>query len=213
MKGGLLVLSAPSGTGKTTVARALVEGPGPYRFSVSATTRRPRPGEVDGRDYHFVSEAEFKRMVAQDELLEWAHVHGSNYGTLVAEVDRIARAHSFAILDIDIQGAIQVRERVPDAILVFLLPPSGAALVERLAKRGTDQEAEVRARLETALDELDSAEHFDYCLVNRVLAETVDAVGRIAQAEGHRVSRLDDLGGTIGRLKREIEESARHAAL
>lgn len=213
MTGGLLVLSAPSGTGKTSVARALVAGPGPYRFSVSATTRPARGREVDGRDYHFVSEADFDTLVTEDRLLEWAHVHGNRYGTLRAEVDRIAAERSFAVLDIDVQGALQVRERVSDAVLVFLLPPTGAALVERLAKRGTDQEEEVRARLSTARAELEYAEHFDYCVVNTVLAETVDVVGRIAEAEGHRVSRTENLSGTITRLKTEIEEGARELAL
>ena len=213
MIGGLLVLTAPSGTGKTSVARALVAGPDPYRFSVSATTRPARGNEVNGRDYHFISDVEFDRLVAENQFLEWAHVHGNRYGTLVSEVDRIAAERSFAVLDIDVQGAIQVRERAPDAILVFLLPPSGAVLVERLAGRGTDQEAEVRARLSTAQSELEFAEHFDYCVVNMELAETVDVVGRIVEAEGHRVGRLEDLGATIARLKTEIEEGAQALAL
>ena len=207
------MIAAPSGTGKTTVAQALVKGPGPYRFSVSATTREARGTEVDGRHYHFVSEAELDGLVAESQLLEWANVHGSRYGTLVSEVDRIVEAHSFAVLDIDVQGAMQVRERVPGAILVFLLPPSGAELVRRLGQRGTDHEDEVRARLATALGELEYAEHFDYCVVNTELAQTVDVVDRIAESEGYRVSRIAGLGATITRLKTEIEEGARELTL
>ncbi len=211
MTGGILVLSAPSGTGKTSVARTLVEGPG-FEFSVSATTRAPRGGEVDGREYHFVTEPEFDRLVADGALLEWAVVHGRRYGTLASEVDRIVARRSFALLDIDVQGALQVRERAPDAVLVFLLPPSGAELAARLSGRGTDGDDEIRRRLRNALEELDRAEQFDYSVVNRDLSESVELVRLIASAEGRRIERDAGFADTIARLKSEIEDVARRAA-
>ena len=213
MTGGILVLAAPSGTGKTTVARALVEGSERFRFSVSATTRPPRGDEVDGREYHFVDDAAFDALVEEGRLLEWAHVHGRRYGTPVAEVDRIVEAHSFAVLDIDVQGALQVRERAPGAVLVFLLPPSGSELVSRLTRRGTDRREEVGRRLVTAAEELDRAEQFDYCVVNREVADTVATVTAIAEAESRRSHRIAGLSETIEGLKREIAEAAARAGL
>lgn len=212
MKGGLLVLAAPSGTGKTTVARALVEGPGQFQFSVSATTRPARGQEVDGVDYHFVSDPEFDRLVADDELLEWANVHGRRYGTLRSEVDRIARELSFAVLDIDVQGALQVKERAPSAVLVFLLPPSGTELVARLTRRGTDDEAEVKRRLAAAIEELGYAEQFDYSVVNTSVPDTVATVRRIVESETHRVERTERFVRQLRDLKAEIEEAAQRAA-
>ncbi len=212
MSGGILVLSAPSGTGKTSVARALVRESPAFEFSVSATTRSPRGEEVHGVDYHFVTDDEFDRLVGERALLEWASVHGRRYGSLVSEVDRIVSSGSFAVLDIDVQGALQVRERAPEALLVFLLPPSGAELAARLRGRGTDQADQIRRRLETALEELDRAEQFDYSVVNRDLSESVEAVRRIAEADGRSIRRDARFADTIARLKSEIEDVARRAA-
>ena len=211
----VLVLAAPSGTGKTTVARSLVAGdPERFRFSTSATTRSPRGGERHGVDYHFVDIATFETMIEEEELVEWAHVHCNLYGTPWSEVDPGAPTAegdvrtATTVLDIDVQGALQVRERLEGAILVFLLPPSGQILVERLRKRGTDDGDTIERRLHGALGELDQVEHFDFVVVNDRLEDTVATVTAIAAAEAVRVRDVDEVVELARALKREIEEAA-----
>jgi guanylate kinase len=161
-----VVLAAPSGTGKTTVAHRLVEGSNDFVFSVSATTRPPREGERDGVDYHFVDRAGFESMVEAGELVEWAEVHGRLYGTPRAEIEVAAGRGVHVVLDIDVQGALQIRDALPEAKLIFVLPPSVEALVKRLRGRGTEEEGEVARRLRSALDELSVAPDFDHLIVN-----------------------------------------------
>jgi guanylate kinase len=164
--GKLLVLSAPSGTGKTTIARALIAHDPRVRFSVSYTTRPPRGAERDGQDYFFVSEAHFERMIAADAFLEHARVFDHCYGTGRAHVEQLRAAGESVILDIDWQGARQVRERVADAITVFVFPPSLAELERRLRGRGTDSDAVIGRRMRAARAEMSHWPEFEYLLIN-----------------------------------------------
>lgn len=180
---GPIVLAAPSGTGKTTLARRLVERSERYRFSISATTRPPRGTERDGIDYHFVDRDTFLGMVERGELAEWAEVHGRLYGTPRASLEAAASRGTHVVLDIDVQGARQVRASVPEAKLVFVLPPSIEALVDRLEGRGTEASEDVHRRLRSALDELDAAQEFEYLVVNDDLERCLDEIEEIARGE------------------------------
>lgn len=176
-QGLLLVLSGPSGVGKGTVRALVADRLGrEVAVSTSATTRPPRPGEVDGRDYHFVDDAGFDRLVAEGELLEWAEFAGHRYGTPRAAVEQAVAGGRVALLEIEVQGALQVREVAPDALLVFLLPPSWDALEARLRGRRTEDEATVRRRLAIAEREVAVAEAFDAQVVNDRLDDAVGAV-------------------------------------
>ncbi|RZS89392.1 guanylate kinase [Motilibacter rhizosphaerae] len=172
----LLVLSGPSGVGKTTVVRQLRERHPEVWVSVSATTRFPRPGEVDGVHYTFVGDEEFDRLVADDALLEWAEFAGNRYGTPRQGVERRLADGVPVVLEIDLQGARQVRERVPDALLVFVAPPSWDELVRRLSGRGTEAPDVVERRLEVARTELAAEPEFDVTLVNTSVDEVCDAL-------------------------------------
>ncbi len=202
-----LVLAAPSGTGKTTLARALVGGREGYTFAVSATTRAPRGAERNGVDYHFVDRPAFHAMIEAGELAEWAEVHGELYGTPRAELVRAAERGEHVVLDIDVQGAGQIRKTMPDAVLVFVLPPSLEALRERLTGRGTEGPDAVARRLRTARQELAAATAFDYVVVNDDLERTLDEIWGIMRAERRRTARrtelteeLEGLRSAIGRL-------------
>jgi guanylate kinase len=163
----LTVLAGPTAVGKGTLAAHVREHHPEVWLSVSATTRRPRPGEVDGVHYHFVDDAEFDRMVRDGELLEWAVVHGrARYGTPRGPVEPALADGRPALLEIDLQGARQVRDTMPDALFVFLAPPSWDELVRRLVGRGTEDAEERAARLDTAKDELAAAEEFDVTVMN-----------------------------------------------
>jgi guanylate kinase len=181
LKAPPLVLSAPSGSGKTTIARALVERERDFVFSVSVTTRTPRRSEKNGRDYWFVSEAEFRKMVARGELAEWAEVHGELYGTPRDGLVRAAEAGRYVILDIDVQGARQIRQTVPEARLLFILPPSVEELFRRLKGRGTEREGAIRRRLATALEELKAVEAFDFFVTNDDLERSISEVRILAR--------------------------------
>lgn len=202
-----LVLAAPSGAGKTTIARTLRERRDDVAFSISATTRPARPGERDGVDYHFVAGDEFRRMAAAGELIEWAEVHGNLYGTPRRNVDEAVARGEHLLLDIDVQGARQIRERVPEAVLVFVLPPDGRTLAERLVGRASD-DPEVRARrLRNADREVAAAPEFDYLVVNDRLEEAVDAVEAILAAEARRAARMPELDDALARMRAEIRST------
>ena len=178
------VLAAPSGTGKTTVCQAaLARDPG-LDFSISHTTRSPRKGEEDGRDYHFVSPAEFRRLVEEGAFVEHAEYNAENYGTSheALRVPLFERGHD-VLLEIEVQGAAQVRERRPDARFIFLLPPSMTELERRLRSRGTDGADAIDRRLAMADRELEAIRFFDYAVVNDVLDDAVAAVLEIIEAE------------------------------
>ncbi len=201
-----VILAAPSGTGKTTIAHRLVEESQRFVFSVSATTRPPREGERNGMDYDFVSEEAFERMRAEGELVEWARVHGHQYGTPQRNLEEATRRGEHVVLDIDVQGAGQIREAVADALLIFVFPPSAEALRSRLEGRGTEGPKDLRRRLLAAADELERATAFDYVVVNRELDEAVREVKEIVRAEARRPRRARDLGAEVRRLRDEIEE-------
>ncbi len=200
MKPFLLVLSAPSGGGKTTIARALLAAREDVGFSVSATTRKPRDGERDGIDYHFLSRDAFDRRVAAGEFLEWAEYGVERYGTLRSEVDRVLESGKHVGLDIEVQGAQQVRERCQNLVRVFIIPPSAAELVERLGGRNTEHPEEIVRRLRRAVDELTEAPTYDYVVVNSDRTQAVADVAAILDAEARRPARLDRLETTIQML-------------
>ncbi len=165
-KGTLLVVSGPAGSGKGTVNGFLLENTEKYTFSVSATTRKPRPGEVDGKHYFFITKEEFAKRVERGEFLEHAEYVGNCYGTLKPFVDGILDTGKNVILDIEVQGAMQVKEKMPEALLVFLCPPDYATLENRLRGRGTETEEVILRRLKTAADEVKQAEYYDYLVIN-----------------------------------------------
>lgn len=196
-----LVIAAPSGTGKTSLAHALVEAEENAVFSVSATTRQPRAGERQGVDYHFVSDAEFDRMVAQSELVEWANVHGRRYGTPWSAIRAGLDRGRTVVLDIDIQGARNVRGAFQEAVLVFILPPNASELKRRLAGRNTEGEEDLRRRLRNALQELDAVAEFDYVVVNDDFERALQSLGAIFHAERQAVDRVADLTERVRVIK------------
>ena len=201
MKSFAIALCAPSGTGKTTVAKRLVAKRDDLVFSVSATTRPPRPGERSGVDYHFVSRDEFQSMIDNGELLEWAEVHGELYGTPRANLDAAERSRRKLLMDIDVQGARQVAQARPDTVRVFLLPPSTEAWLERLRKRGSDSDEQLQRRLETARGELLALEEFEYAVVNERLEDAISAVEAIIEGKRQRSSHAE-----MEALRRKILE-------
>lgn len=203
-----LVLAGPSGSGKTSIARRLTDRREDVRFSVSATTRPPRADEVDGVHYRFVSPERFERLLADGDLLEWAEVHGHRYGTPRSNVARAREAGVHLLLDIDVQGARSVRREVPDAVSVFLLPPTGKQVLDRLRRRRTEDDASLRRRLRGAREELAAVAEFDFVVVNEDLAESSRAVEEILSAERRRVARLGTAAAERAeRLADEIERS------
>lgn len=201
-----MVLAAPSGTGKTTIAQALVAQRRDVGFSISATTRAPRSGEKDGRDYFFLTPEQFERGVRNGEFVECAVYAGHRYGTLRHEVDRIRRAGSHVLLDIDVQGAAQVRKAYPwpKSLAIFLLPPSGAELRRRLMSRGTESDDALAKRLQQARRELKSAPDFDVLIVNDNLEQAVADVSRTIDQQ-HKPERsapmLDRVTALLADLK------------
>lgn len=203
-RGFALVIAAPSGAGKTSLARALVERHGNVEFSVSATTRNQRHSEQSKQDYHFVDDAEFDRMVHAGELLEWAVVHNRKYGTPRSEVESRLQAGRIVVLDIDVQGARQVRAAMPEAVLVFILPPSAEELRQRLTKRASEGAEERRLRLTTAREELRAAGEFDYIVVNDDFEQTVRTLEAIILAERCRITHVTQVAPDIRALDAEL---------
>ena len=201
------VVSAPSGTGKTTVCRAIVERDPRIEFSISHTTRPRRPSEVDGVHYHFVGSEEFAELIAADAFVEHAEYAGNQYGTSWAAIDEPLRAGRDLLLEVEVQGARQLRARRDDARLVFLLPPSWTELESRLRGRGTDSEEAIAKRLETAHIELAAVHQFDYAVVNEEVDRTIEAVLSIVQAE--RDGATDRVAARFGRERvlRELGEA------
>ena len=200
-----LIFAAPSGAGKTTIARELDRRRTDTVFSVSATTRPPRPHECDGIDYHFMSESAFRRMMEAGELAEWAEVHGDLYGTPLRNFAEARAGGRHLILDIDIEGAGNVRRTVPEAVAVFVLPPSGAELVKRLVGRGSESSGSVARRLRRARRELEKALEFDYVVVNEELERSIAAVEAILAAEAARPPRMRGLAGSLSRIGNEVD--------
>ncbi len=197
MIGNLIIVSAPSGAGKTTLVSELLERDLRVKNSVSFTSRAPRPGEKDGVHYHFISRHHFEAMIAGGDFLEWAEVHGNLYGTSRRLVEDARAAGFDVILTIDIQGAAQARRLFPEAVSVFVLPPSREALIERLESRGTNDAEDLRLRLRNALHEIVEYATFDYIIVNDDLDEATDELAVIVRAErcslkrrGHRAEQI-----------------------
>ena len=178
-----IVLSAPSGTGKTTLAHRLIEESDDCVFSVSITTRAPRQGEQYGLDYLFLDEHSFDKMIESDELAEWAYVHGDRYGTPKKALNDSADLGQHVVLDIDVQGALQIRDAIPDAKLIFVLPPSVDVLLERLKIRGTEEPEILGLRLRSALEELEVARDFDYIIINEHLSDCVQEIRDIIEGK------------------------------
>jgi guanylate kinase len=206
-----VVIAAPSGAGKTTLARMLVDRHDDLVFSISATTRPPRPREHDGQDYHFVDDATFDRMIERNDLAEWAVVHGRRYGTPRREITSALERGRSVVLDIDVQGARQVRKMFPDALLVFVLPPSADELDRRLTGRASEDPDERRRRLVNARRELEAVGEFDYVVVNRDLEEAYRQLESVVQAEWSRVRRIHDLELHTRELQGELDIIIRRA--
>jgi len=181
-KGSLFVVTAPSGAGKTSLTRALLQATPGLRLSTSYTTRAPRPGEQNGREYHFVDEPTFLAMRDRGEFLENALVHGNRYGTSKKVIAETLERGQDLVLEIDWQGAAQVRRLIPDSVHIFILPPSTAALKERLTKRAQDADAVIAQRLEAAREELRHCGEFDYVIMNQDFARAVDDLSAIVRA-------------------------------
>lgn len=177
----LFVISGPSGAGKGTLVSRIREQHPALGLTVSATTREPRPGEVDGESYYFLSDDEFARRVDADEFVEWAEVHGHRYGTLVSEVTSNLDAGRSLILEIDVQGAFQVKKRFPDAILIFIMPPSLEVLAERLSARGTETEESLSLRLANAKAEIELAPRYDDVVINDDLDDATAELLQVIQ--------------------------------
>ena len=189
-KGLLIVLSGPSGCGKGTIVQEILKG-GDCAVSVSATTRSPREGEENHVHYHFITKEEFEQRIAHDGLLEYAEYCDNYYGTPRAEVEAMRSSGKHVILEIEVQGAFQVRERCPEAILVFTIPPSIAELRRRLEKRGTESAEVVEKRIARAQEELPLAKHYDYVVLNDALEDAVADFRSIIRTESMRPKQID----------------------
>jgi guanylate kinase len=180
-RGHLIIVSGPSGAGKSTIVRAILEKRPQLRYSISYTTRPPRANEQDGVDYHFISEFAFRKKIDADELAEWAEVHGHLYGTSATSIEETVSDGQDVLLDIDFEGAKRLSARYPEAISVFVMPPNMKELEKRLAGRGTDSAVTVGRRLKNAKAEMAQAHHYDHCIVNDDLAQTVSSLEAIIE--------------------------------
>ena len=206
-----VILSAPSGGGKTTIARSLLARRKDLGYSVSCTTRSPRPGEVHARDYYFMTRAEFIAEREKGAFAESAEVHGNLYGTLRSEVERVMASGRHVVMDIDVQGAVQFQRAFPQAVTIFILPPSAEVLLDRLRARKTESAAQLAARLQSALQELQQVDEYEYVIVNDELQRAVGSVESIVDAETVSRERVKNLRQQVGllieRLEQEIENT------
>ena len=205
--GNLFAVAAPSGTGKSSLVKALLELDSHLVLSISHTTRKPRGQEQQGREYHFVDEPEFRRMISAGDFVEWAEVHGNLYGTARAEIEAARAEGKDVLLDLDVQGAAQVRERIKDAVTVFILPPSYQALEQRLRGRGQDDEATIERRLAAAASEIGLYKDYQYALVNDDVDACVEGVKSIIRAARSRVSAVAERARAICRTFETREET------
>jgi guanylate kinase len=213
MSTGVYIVSAPSGSGKTTLVERLLRDVPQLDFSISYTTRPPRGQEQNGRDYFFVTREQFQAMIADERLLEWAEVFGNYYGTARRFLEEARKSENDLLLDIDIQGAAQVKEKIPDAISIFILPPSREVLEYRLRTRGQDSEAVIAKRLENARNEIHGYVRYDYVLINEQVERSAERLRSIVLAERWRRSGAppaDAAPEAVGKM-RSLAESCRTA--
>jgi guanylate kinase len=190
ISGLLVVVSAPSGTGKTTICKEVLKIVPELRFSISCTTREPRKGEKDGRDYHFISREEFEERISGGDFVEWAENHGHLYGTLKKDVESLVKEGHDILFDVDPRGAKKLKSQYDNAVFVFILPPSIDILKERLKKRGSEKDAVMKARFERAFKEIREVVWYDYAIFNDIIDESVDVLKSIYKAEKNRRERL-----------------------
>jgi len=186
MQGVLFIVAAPSGAGKTTLIHRMLKRVPNGTFSISHTTRPPRHGETDGKDYYFIDDKTFTSMIDKSEFAEWANVHEHKYGTSKSEILRKASSHAYVVFDVDVQGAAALKQAFPYSISCFVLPPSMKVLKQRLMGRGTEQEHSLQVRLNNARKEIEQAKTFDYCIVNDNIDEAVDSMVSILKAGFYR---------------------------
>ena len=205
-----IILASPSGGGKTTIAQKLLTARRDVGYSVSCTTRPAREGEVDGRDYHFLSVKDFQRGRQAGDFAESAEVHGHLYGTLRAEVERVLSSGKHVIMDIDVQGSRQFAAAFPDSVLIFILPPSAEALIGRLVGRGTEEPKSLIRRFRSAIDELKEIDLYQYVVVNDEVDSAVAEVSSIIEAEGLKRSRDGALEAQVRSLMTGIQRAIDH---
>ncbi|GJM02076.1 MAG: guanylate kinase [Rhodomicrobium sp.] len=204
-RGLMFVLSSPSGAGKTSLAKAIMANDNEISMSISMTTRKPRPGEINGKDYHFVDMASFDEALKAGTLLEWAEVFGNHYGTPKAPVDEELKQGRDVLFDIDWQGTQQLREKAgADVVRVFILPPSVKALEDRLKTRGTDDEEVVRARMKQAINQISHWAEYDYVVVNETIDESLKELTHILMAERLKRERRIGLSTMVRDLTSEM---------
>ena len=192
-EGLLIVVSGPSGCGKGTICNELIERNNNVNISISTTTRKPRVGEIDGQSYFFVSEEKFKEMIENNEFIEYAHVHSNFYGTPKKFVlDKLGKGED-VLLEIDVQGALQIKKIYPKGVYIFILPPSMDELKDRIIKRGTETESDILKRLKTAYEEMNYAKEYDYLVVNDELLDAVGKIESIITAEKCKTERKIDI--------------------
>ena len=207
-----VILSAPSGGGKTTIARMLLARRPDLGYSVSCTTRAPRQGEEQGRDYYFMTRAEFIANREQGAFAESAEVLGNLYGTLRAEVERVLASGRHVVMDIDVQGAVQFIRAFPHSVTIFILPPSAEVLLERLRARKTESPAQLAARLQSALQELQQVDEYEYVVMNDDLERAVSSVESIIDAEVVSRERLKNLRQQVGLLIEQLEQEIENSS-
>ena len=202
-KGSLFIVSAPSGAGKTTLCRKLVSSLPNLKFSVSYTTRQPRRGEVNDRDYTFINRQDFRLMADKGEFIEWAEVHGALYGTSRKRLEELLDSGNDVILDIDTQGAMQIKEKYKEGIYIFILPPSLETLKERLKNRMTDSKEEIGKRLGRAIAEIKTFDKYDYVIINNILEDALTEFEALVISQRVSIKKINPLWIKESFLKQE----------